>query len=117
MMTLLSSIFGVNAQQPTTVNILDANAFKQAVSNNKVQLVDVRTSTEFIAGAIKGAINIDFFQKTNFTQAFDKLDKNAPVYVYCRSGNRSYQAALKLDAIGFKKIYDLKGGYMAYPYK
>ena len=41
-----------------------------------------------------------------------KLDKNKPVYMYCRTGSRSRTAARKLLAMGFEKVFDLKGGYM-----
>jgi rhodanese-related sulfurtransferase len=41
--------------------------------------------------------------------AFDKLDKTQPVYIYCRSGNRSAKSAIRLQEMGFEKIYDLEG--------
>ncbi|NND78860.1 MAG: rhodanese-like domain-containing protein, partial [Maribacter sp.] len=47
-----------------------------------------------------------------FKQAFEKLDKSKPVYLYCRSGSRSKKAAQKVLDMGFVKVYDLKGGYM-----
>ncbi|PVW12826.1 rhodanese-like domain-containing protein [Marixanthomonas spongiae] len=116
-MTLLSTLFGVKAQQTDAIKILSASEFREAIAKKNVQLVDVRTAREFKGGAIKGALNIDYFQQENFNAEFNKLDKEQPVYLYCHSGNRSKKAAAKLDALGFKKIYDLKGGYMKWPYK
>ena len=116
-MTLLSTLFGAKAQTSDTINILSASEFNEATSNKNVQLVDVRTAKEFNEGAIANALNFDFFQREIFISAFNKLDKEQPVYLYCRSGNRSQQAAKKLDSLGFKKIYDLKGGYMGWPFK
>ncbi len=116
-MTLFSSIFGANAQQNDTIKILNPSDFKDAIKSKNVQLVDVRTADEFKAGAIKSALNIDFFQKENFTKEFEKLDKEQAVYLYCRSGSRSQQAAGKLKAMGFTIIYDLQGGYMGWPFK
>jgi|TARA_R100000935_G_C2761126_1_gene133671 rhodanese-related sulfurtransferase len=116
-MTLFSSIFGANAQQNDTIKILNPSDFKVAIKSKDVQLVDVRTADEFKAGAIESALNIDFFQQENFTEEFEKLDKEQPVYLYCRSGSRSQQAAGKLKAMGFTKIYDLQGGYMGWPFK
>ena len=116
-MALFSTLFGANAQKSDTIKILAASDFNKAIEKNNVQLVDVRTAQEFNQGAIESAINIDFFQQDKFTSEFEKLDKGQPVYLYCRSGNRSYQAAKKLEAMGFKEIYDLKGGYMKWPYK
>ena len=91
--------------------ILDYMEFKNQIVNN-VQLVDVRTSEEFNAGHIEGAINIDFKNDEVFYQSFQRLDKKNPVYVYCRSGNRSKKSADKLLEMGFSKVYDLKGGYI-----
>jgi len=91
--------------------ILDYMDFKNQIVNN-VQLIDVRTSEEFNAGHIEGAINIDFKNEEVFYQSFQRLDKKNPVYVYCRSGNRSKKSADKLLEIGFSKVYDLKGGYI-----
>ena len=91
--------------------ILDYTEFKNQIVNN-VQLVDVRTSEEFNAGHIEGAINIDFKNEELFYQLFKGLDKKNPVYVYCRSGNRSKKSADKLLELGFSKVYDLKGGYI-----
>lgn len=116
-MTLVSSLFGANAQQNDTIKILNPSEFKEAINSKDVQLVDVRTADEFNDGAIESAVNIDFFQQENFTKEFEKLDKEQPVYLYCRSGNRSQQAAVKLKAMGFTKIYDLQGGYINWPFK
>jgi rhodanese-related sulfurtransferase len=91
--------------------ILDYMDFKNQIVNN-VQLIDVRTSEEFNAGHIEGAINIDFKNEEVFYQSFQRLDKKNPVYVYCKSGNRSKKSADKLLEMGFSKVYDLKGGYI-----
>lgn len=116
-MTFMSTLFGAKAQENDTIKILTASEFNDAISKKEVQLVDVRTANEFNEGAIEDASNIDFFQQETFNEEFSKLDKEQPVYLYCRSGNRSQQAAKKLEAMGFKEIYDLKGGYMGWPYK
>jgi rhodanese-related sulfurtransferase len=116
-MTLFSSLLGANTQQNDTIKILNPSDFKDAIKSKDVQLVDVRTADEFKAGAIESALNIDFFQQENFKEEFEKLDKEQPVYLYCRSGSRSQQAAGKLKAMGFNKIYDLQGGYMGWPFK
>ncbi|MFL1896311.1 rhodanese-like domain-containing protein [Aquimarina sp. 2-A2] len=113
-MTFLSSIFGAKAQQFDAIKILDVASFKEAVLGKNVQLVDVRTPREYEAGHIDNAINIDYFKLDKFKQSFDALDKEKPVYVYCRSGNRSQKAARKLLGMGFNTVYDLKGGYMFY---
>jgi len=114
-MSILSFLFK-GLQVPEEVKILDREDYKKAISKGKVQLVDVRTRGEFMAGHIKGAGNIDFFQGSNFESAFSKLKKDKPLYIYCQSGNRSQKAARKLVNMGFKEVYDLRGGYRTWTY-
>jgi len=116
-MALFGSLFAGNVQNANNPTILTAAKFKEAVDKENVQLIDVRTADEFEAGAINGAQNVDYFQKELFEKKVNTLDKEQPVYLYCRSGNRSQKAAAILESLGFEKIYDLNGGYMSWPYK
>ena len=78
------------------------------------QVVDLRTKSEIREnGVIVGAKNIDF-KASYFKEEVSKLDRNAAIMVYCRSGNRSRKAVEFLKEMGFKKIYDMDGGYDAY---
>jgi len=110
-MSLLSTLFGIKKEASDKIKILDRNTYANAILGKNVQLIDVRTSNEFNEGHIKNAINIDFFNVTNFKNSFNKLNKEQAIYIYCRSGARSQKAARKLVDMGFTKIYDLKGGY------
>ncbi len=103
--------------QKTVNTVLTVDNFKEVVIGKEVQLVDVRTPDEYHAGKIDDAINIDYFDQENFAKAFEKLDKNKPLYVYCRSGHRSHESAVLLEKMGFKEIYDLEGGYIAWSEK
>ena len=114
-MSLLSFLFK-GQTLPEEVQILDREEYKKAISKGKMQLVDVRTRGEFMAGHIKGASNIDFFQGSAFETAFSRLKKDKPLYIYCQSGNRSQKAARKLVDMGFKEVYDLRGGYRIWTY-
>lgn len=111
-MSFLSTLFGTKNETSEKIAILDRESYANAIIGDKVQLVDVRTSKEYRGGHIKNAFNIDFFNVTNFKKSFEKLDKDKPVYLYCRSGARSQKAARRLVDMGFSKIYDLKGGYI-----
>ena len=113
-MSLFNSFFGSNLKATDQIEILEPEAFKKAIAEKNVQLVDVRTSLEYKAGHIKDAVNIDFFDRANFNENFAHFDRAKPIYLYCRSGNRSQRAAKKLVRIGFTEIYDLKGGYKAW---
>ena len=110
---IFTSFFGCKGQETATIKILDVQTFKDSVIGKEVQLIDVRTPAEYEAGYIDDAKNIDFFA-ANFQDEFNKLNKEEPVYIYCKSGNRSGQSAAKLKDMGFKEIYDLQGGILNY---
>ncbi len=75
-----------------------------------VQIIDVRTPAEFTDGHIQNAVNIDYFSKS-FSANISKLNKQKTVLVYCAAGGRSATAAKEFKKLGFKKVYDLIGGY------
>ena len=110
-MSLLSALLGGKKEASDKITVLDRNTYAKAITKKDVQLVDVRTPKEYESGHIKNAKNIDFFDAVNFKKAFEKMNKELPIYVYCRSGARSQKAAKKLVSMGFSKIYDLKHGY------
>ena len=97
----------------TSVDVISTTAFKAKVAGTDVQLVDVRTPEEFSEGHLKNSKNIDF-KNDNFMAQMEKLDKSKPLYLYCRSGNRSGKASAKLKEAGFTEIYDMKGGFLAW---
>lgn len=113
-MSLLNLLFGSNPANENTV-LLSPEEFNEHLSKKKVQLVDVRTPREFNTSHINGAKNIDFYSG-NFTKEFNKLNKDKPLYIYCRTGSRSRHASNKLYEMGFKEIYDLKGGIVRWRY-
>jgi len=91
------------------IEVLSAEEFGAHIQNESVQLIDVRMKSEFEQGYIKGAKHHHVYDK-DFKEQVSYLDKEKPVYVYCKAGARSEEAALQLKEMGFKKIYDLKGG-------
>ena len=71
-------------------------------------ILDVRRSDEFSTVHIPGAINVA--NESIGTESLKELaDKNQLIYVYCRSGNRSKQAAEKLVALGYTNIVEFGG--------
>lgn len=107
------SLFTSCAQDVSSV-ILGVTDYKEVVVGKDVQLVDVRTPQEYQEGFIDDAINIDFMNPNSFNEEFLKLDNSKPLYIYCRSGNRSQKSVPQLQKLGFTEIYDLKGGYKAW---
>ncbi len=74
------------------------------------QLIDVRSSMEFMEGALCGAVNIPL----NLIQySAENIDKNKPVILYCRSGQRSGVAKQFLETLGFGEVYNI-GCYQNY---
>lgn len=69
-------------------------------------LVDVRTREEFASGHIAGAVNIPVDQ---ISSRLSEFPTDKPIVLYCRSGNRSSQAAAILNSAGYQGIYDLGG--------
>ena len=101
-----------SASKVSVNSVVKKEVFKEIIGLGKVQLVDVRTPEEFLAGHIDKAKNINF-NDPNFKQTIaSSLNKNKPVAIYCRSGRRSAAALIILKEMGFKDIYDLEGGFL-----
>jgi rhodanese-related sulfurtransferase len=88
---------------------MNVSEFSKKITESGVVILDVRTPGEFAEGYIEGAQNIDF-QSGNFENEIAALDKNVTYAVYCRSGNRSGQAAKIMHDAGFHEVYNLDGG-------
>ena len=71
-------------------------------------ILDVRRADEFADGHIPGAINVAN-EDIQDVEPAELPDKNQTIYVYCRSGNRSKQAASKLAAMGYTNIIEFGG--------
>lgn len=71
------------------------------------QLVDVRTAKEYAVSHIEKAINLPL--QDIQSSKFPIVSKDKPIYLYCRTGNRSSQATKLLKSAGFRNIIDLGG--------
>lgn len=102
-------------QQEEVIINKDVNVteFSELVEKGEGQVLDVRTPEEWTSGAIKGAIKMNFFD-ADFNDQLKKLDKNSPVYVYCKSGGRSGKASKQMKKMGFTSVYNLVGGIGAW---
>lgn len=100
---------GGGSYETATVKALD-----QALrSGSGAQLVDVREPSEWAqTGVIAEAklISLGDLEKL----APQKLAKDKPVYVFCRSGNRSRTGAQTLVNLGYKEVYSVDGGIIAW---
>jgi rhodanese-related sulfurtransferase len=86
---------------------------QELIAAEKPVILDVRTPQEFYEGYIPGAMLIPLGQLADRISEIAHF-KNAPVIVYCRSGNRSIPASQILLRNGFKTVYNLKGGIKAW---
>ena len=91
---------------------LKADDFKnrQERSSNKI-LIDVREPNEYKSGFIPNALNIPLSQ---FKGRIGEFPKDKEVYLYCRSGMRSKQAARILHKNGISNLANLQGGISAW---
>jgi len=94
-----------------TITLVDNVFIENEVVGKNVQLVDVRTEEEYESGHIDDAVNFNIIDSETFLNQIETLDKNEPVYLYCKMGGRSNQAANILKEKGFTKIFDYSGGY------
>lgn len=111
-MNFLKMLFG--GGQPSGYENIGGTEFAQILSEDKnAVIIDVRTAGEFSSGHIPKALNHDIMSGA-FQSKVASWDKNKTYLMYCRSGNRSGQAAKIMAANGFTKIYNLSGGVGAW---
>ncbi len=112
--TFALGLWACKGKQPEKFKNLSVDQFETLIEDPNVQLVDVRTVAEYSDGHIPGSLNINV-QSDSFAADVDELlEKERPVAVYCRSGRRSRDAAKLLVEKGFKKVYNLDKGFLAW---
>ena len=105
----LCAIFGCSAKGFRSV---EADEFAREIAKENVQIVDVRTASEYAEGHILGAVNIDVLS-SDFADKIATLDKAKTVALYCRSGRRSKSAAEQAVKQGFT-VVELDGGVLSW---
>lgn len=94
------------------ITVLTVDEYESAVkSDTNAVVLDVRRLSEYEEAHIKNAVLLDYLDADVFTAGIGKLDKSKTYYIYCRSGRRSHNAALKMKENGFK-VFDMKGGFL-----
>lgn len=92
---------------------IDVAEFKNKMKEKDIVILDVRTPEETVQGKIEGTIEIDVLA-SDFPEKIKELDKDKTYLVYCRSGRRSVTACDIMEKEGFKKTYNLLGGFNAW---
>jgi NADPH-dependent 2,4-dienoyl-CoA reductase/sulfur reductase-like enzyme/rhodanese-related sulfurtransferase len=93
------------------------NGFFRQVNVNQVRelkesgkyILDVRERVEYEGGHIKGAVNIPL---SELRERMSEIPNDQPVYVHCRTGQRSYNAVLALQNAGFKNVSNITGSFL-----
>ena len=99
------------------MNNISVEEVKQRLNaGEKLNIVDVREPHEYAEFNIGGTlIPLGKIQTMQIDEIEDLRDQE--VILYCRSGNRSGQACMFLDAMGFKNTKNLVGGILAWQEK
>ncbi len=93
--------------EPSVPSSVSGQQFVERVSEEDVVL-DVRTPSEFAAGHLVGALNVDF-RAAGFREQIGELDRDKTYYVYCRTGNRSGQTQRLMREMGFTSVINAGG--------
>ncbi len=72
-------------------------------------IIDVREGFEYRKGHIKNSINIPL---SELRERISEIPKDRQVYLYCRSGQRSYNAVMALQGLGFDNVYNISGSFL-----
>jgi len=97
----LNLLYGRFKQVPVT-------KVRELVESNQF-IVDVREKHEFEKGHLLNAVNIPLSEIRN---RFNEIPKDVPVYLHCRSSQRSYNALMALQNSGYDNIVNISGSYL-----
>lgn len=99
----------------STVVSLNSNEWNYKLKSNPGTIIDIRTPNEWQSGYINDAAFANLFDQ-DFISQVNKIqeDKNRPIYLYCRSGNRSKKAMGILKENGYIQIYELEKGIVGW---
>lgn len=92
---------------------MDPDAFERVTEPASSCIVDVRTPEEFAEGHLPRAVNCDWKAEDFLQQMEAAYGKDIPLYLYCRTGRRSAEAAEVLANAGYK-VYNMEGGIEAW---
>ena len=97
----LNILNGVFKQVPVSKvrELVESNAF----------IVDVREKDEYEEGHLVNSVNIPLSQ---IRERVNEIPMDVPVYMHCRSAQRSYNAIMALQGMGYKNLYNISGSYL-----
>ena len=105
---VLFIIFFISCTGSSYETLDQSIAYEELLNDNSINLIDVREPSEFATGYIFGAQLIPL---NTIESTIENIlpEKDTKIFVYCRSGNRSAQAAQILANLGYTNVYDIGG--------
>lgn len=83
------------------------------LTEQQAVIIDVREPGEYAAGHIIGAENIPLSELRN---RIGEIPKDQTVYLHCRTGQRSYNAVMALQNLGFDNVVNITGSFLGLSY-
>ncbi len=112
----LALVFVLGSKKASFESVSPEAFSSQLADEPGAQLVDVRTAEEYAEAHLPAAVNIDVKQEDFLAKAQSQLDPGRTVFVYCRSGRRSKDAAAQLAKAGYR-VVDMNGGILEWMQK
>lgn len=81
----------------------------RALAESGACIIDVRENGEYARGHIRGAVNIPL---SEFRERIDEVPRDRPVYLHCRTSQRSYYACRQLQNRGWTNVYNISGSFL-----
>lgn len=99
-----------NTETKSTMSIdISVEEFKKKRAETEGVIIDVRTQDEYDVGHLAEADYQYDLINGEFQSQLESLDKDETYYLYCRTGNRSGQAARIMKNAGFENVYNVGG--------
>jgi len=95
---------------------IDSSKWDKLISGGTI-IIDTRNKFEYLMGSFKNSINLDLYNFSDLENKIDKLSlpaKSKDIGIFCTGGIRCEKASLVLRKLGYKKIYQLRGGIINY---
>ncbi|HSZ24676.1 MAG TPA: rhodanese-like domain-containing protein [Cytophagaceae bacterium] len=113
-MLFLSGCFNVKNSRNFIYEKLSSAQYKTMLKDSaNYYLIDVRTPKEYRKIHIPGAVNASYLS-FRYGKKVDSLNREKLAFVYCQTCHRSPLAARRMKRKGFRKVYDLSGGFQRY---
>ncbi len=116
LLLVLTGCGGTAVEQSTYQQISQEEARNMMDGQEDVIILDVREQEEYDSGHIPGAVLLSVGSIDEDSAAAVIPEMDSAVLVYCRSGNRSRNAAAALAELGYTQVYEF-GGINDWPYE